>query len=129
MLVITLVLNELDYFPSLQNISPVILLMKVIAAILLTEMRGDQETTHHPGINNYYLHKLDSKNKQAGVELGLTQAETVSLELGLIRAELENIIWSPKNLIPILFNLNWHAKFQLPMFSVICVFSQDSCKS
>ena len=28
--------------------------------------------------------------EQAGVELGLTQAETVSLELGLIRAELEN---------------------------------------
>ena len=34
--------------------------------------------------------------KQAGVELGLTQAETVSLELGLIWAELENIIWSQK---------------------------------
>ena len=34
--------------------------------------------------------------KQAGVELGLTQAETVSLELDLIRAGLENIIWSQK---------------------------------
>ena len=34
--------------------------------------------------------------RQAGVELGLTQAETVSLELGLIRTELENIIWSQK---------------------------------
>jgi len=37
---------------------------------------------------------LEYNIEQAGVELGLTQAETVSLELGLIRAELENIIWS-----------------------------------
>ena len=34
--------------------------------------------------NNIQLWKL-SKIKQAGVELGLTQAETVSLELGLIK--------------------------------------------
>ena len=35
---------------------------------------------------------MKSSYKQAGVELGLTQAETVSLELGLIRAELE-LFW------------------------------------
>ena len=29
--------------------------------------------------------KIDLNFKQAGVELGLTQAETVSLELGLIK--------------------------------------------
>ena len=34
--------------------------------------------------------------EQAGVELGLTQAETVSLELDLIRVGLENVIWSQK---------------------------------
>ena len=40
------------------------------------------------------VEQLLRKDKQTGVELGLTQAETVSLELGLIRAGLENIIWS-----------------------------------
>ena len=56
--------------------------------------------------------------KKAGVELGLTQAETVSLELGLIRAELENIIWSQKIRSPKFLELNWHAKFQLARFRV-----------
>ena len=41
-----------------------------------------------------------SQQEQARIELGLTQAETVSLELGLIRAGLENIIWSQKKLVP-----------------------------
>ena len=40
-------------------------------------------------------YRLQSISKQAGVELGLTQAETVSLELGLIKG------WSRKyNLVP-----------------------------
>ena len=62
------------------------------------------------------LHGL--KIKQAGVELGLTQAETVSLELGLIRVELVNIIWSQKIRYPKFLELNWHAKFQLPRFRI-----------
>ena len=37
---------------------------------------------------------LSTQIRQAGVELGLTQAETVSLELDLIKVGLENIIWS-----------------------------------
>ena len=39
---------------------------------------------------------LNNEVKIDKLELGLTQAETVSLEPGLIRAELENIMWSQK---------------------------------
>ena len=44
--------------------------------------------------------KAESQLQQAGVILLLTQAETVSLELDLIRAGLENVSWSQKNWSP-----------------------------
>ena len=49
--------------------------------------RSDKVRTDQCGSGQDHKNNL----KQAGVELGLTQAETVSLELDLLRVGLENI--------------------------------------
>ena len=62
----------------------------------------DLEKVRYPRSDTHYT-DTQTQNEQAGVELRLTQAETVSLELDLIRVGLENIIWSQ--------NIFFHKKF------------------
>ena len=91
------------YYPLLPSLSPSYSFLTSFTIYWLFGPNILPQNTF--GNQIYWSPKMQPQTQEAGVELGLTQAETVSLELGRIRAKLENIIWSQKNWSPkFLFN-------------------------